>query len=168
MNVKLCRDYYSRGYIVNWSNLSDTNGKRTIDFRPHCCKLCVTGLNQWNDFLYSCAGTAERLGDKNVPLTTVPGETYAEREGSKRSEADSYLAAATVEGMSGPKLFGLQEEQTHYFKKRYDVSKEEKALYRPTLEACGARLEKTRLATNDDASAFKGWQHFDAVHEGER
>lgn len=167
MNVALGGGTYSRGYIVNWSNLLGASGKKTIEFRQHGCTLCVPELNQWIDFLFACVFTAERLADIAVALTPDPDFTYAEREGSKYSEADDYHISTTVADMCGPKLLGLQDEQIQYWMKRYDRYEQEKALYRPTVETRLARLEKARLAKTEEAAAQEGWQEFDAMHAGE-
>jgi hypothetical protein len=167
MNAALGDGNYSRGYIVNWSDLPGASGKKTIEFRQHGCTLGVPELNQWTDFLFVCVFTAERLADVDVPLTTDPEFTYAEREGSKYSQADDYHISASVEDMCGPKLRGLQDEQIQYWKKRHDRYEQEKALYRPTVETRLARLEKARLAKTEEVVVLEGWQEFDAMHAGE-
>lgn len=56
----------------------------------------------------------ERLADKDVPVTTDPGATSAEQEGSKYCQAKGYHISVTAEDMCGPKLLGLSEEQIQY------------------------------------------------------
>jgi hypothetical protein len=158
---------YSRGHIVNWSNLLRDSKKKTIEFRQHACTLSVPEIHQWIEFLFACVWTAERLADMAVPVTTDPEATYAEQEGSKYSEVDEYHISNTVEDLCGPDLLGLQEEQTQYWKQRYNRYKREKALYRPTVETRMARLEKAQLARIEEAAVLEGWQDFDAMDIGE-